>query len=173
MRALSASWRARLREDRGSEAIQAAIVVPLLIAFLCMAIAAGRLVISGSKIDAAAEDAARAASIERTYGAAKSAASEAAARSLNDQGITCASTSVSVDAGGLNVPIGQVGYVTVRVTCTLDISDLLLPGTPGSKTLTSSFSSVVDAYRSKALGFTNSEVSSLPNSDIEGRDGGV
>jgi Flp pilus assembly protein TadG len=146
---LPAAWRARLAEDRGSEAIQAAILTPLLIAFLCMAIAAGRIVTSGSKIDAAAEDAARAASIERTYSGAKSAATEAAAKSLDDQGIACASKSVSVDAGGLTVPVGQVGYVTVTVRCTVSLADLLLPGAPGSKTLTSTFTSVVDAYRSR------------------------
>jgi Flp pilus assembly protein TadG len=146
---LPTAWRARLAEDRGSEAIQAAIITPLLLAFVCMAIAAGRLVLSGSKINAAAEDAARAASIERTYSAAKSAAGETAATSLDDQGLKCASRNVSVDAGGLTVPVGQVGYVTVTVTCTVNLSDLLLPGAPGSKTLTSSFTSVVDAYRSR------------------------
>lgn len=146
---MKGAWRARFRSDRGSEAIQAAIITPLLIAFLCMAFAAGRLVTSGSKIDAAAEDAARATSIERTYGEATAAASSAADRSLDDQGISCASTSVSVDADGLNAPVGQVGYATVTVRCTVTFSDLLLPGAPGSKTLTSSFSSVVDAYRSR------------------------
>lgn len=145
MRALQA----RLREDRGSEAIQAAIVTPLLIAFLCMAIAAGRLVVSGGKIDSAAEDAARAASIERTASAAQSAAEAAAAKSLKDQGIKCATQHVSVDAGGLTVPVGQVGYVHVTVHCTVDLSDLLLPGAPGHKTLSSSFTSVVDAFRSR------------------------
>lgn len=141
--------RAGLRDDRGSESIQAAIVTPLLIVFLCMAIAAGRIVTSGSKIDAAAEDAARAASIARTYGAARSAAETAAAQSLTDQGMKCASTSVSIDAGGLTVPVGQVGYVTVTISCNVPLSDLLLPGAPGSHTLKSSFTSIVDAYRSR------------------------
>ncbi|MFB7293620.1 TadE/TadG family type IV pilus assembly protein [Actinacidiphila glaucinigra] len=140
--------RRRLRGDRGSEAVQAAIVTPLLIAFLCLAIAAGRLAISGGKTDAAAEDAARAASLERTQLAAQSAAANAATRSLEDQGIRCSSTDVDVDASGLAVPIGQVGYVTVTIRCTVDLSDLLLPGA-GSKTLTSSFTSVVDAFRAR------------------------
>ncbi|MFH9118525.1 TadE/TadG family type IV pilus assembly protein [Streptomyces globisporus] len=139
----------RLRKDRGSEAIQAAIVTPLLVTFLCLAVAAGRIVMAGGKVDAAAEDAARAASIERTHGTASSAASQAATRSLGDQGVECSSSSVSVDAGGLTVPVGQVGYVTVTVRCTVPFGDLLLPGTPGSKTMTSTFRSVVDAYRSR------------------------
>ncbi|MEU0186732.1 TadE/TadG family type IV pilus assembly protein [Streptomyces sp. NPDC006207] len=139
----------RATGDRGSESVQAAIVTPLLIAFLCLAVAAGRLAVSGGKTDAAAEDAARAASLERTQLAAQSAAAEAATRSLEDQGVHCAGIDVDVDASGLAVPIGQVGYVTVTVRCTVDLSDLLLPGAPGSKTLTSSFTSVADAFRAR------------------------
>ncbi|MGW1768227.1 TadE/TadG family type IV pilus assembly protein [Streptomyces sp. NPDC002073] len=140
---------AGMRGDRGSETIAAAIVTPLILMLLCTAIAGGRIVTSGAKIDAAAQDAARAASISRTYGAAQSEASAAAARSLDDQGIQCASTSTSVDSSGLAVPLGQVGTVTVTISCTVPLSDLLLPGMPGSKTLTSTFTSVVDAFRSR------------------------
>lgn len=142
-------WVKRLRDDRGSEAISAAIVTPLLLMLLCMAIAGGRIVTSGAKVDAAAEDAARAASISRTYGSAQAEASAAAARSLDDQGIRCASTSTTIDSSGLAVPLGQVGTVTVTISCTVPLSDLLLPGVPGSKTMTSSFTSVVDAFRSR------------------------
>ncbi|MFE9454055.1 TadE family protein [Streptomyces sp. NPDC006739] len=139
----------RLCSDEGSAAIEAAIVLPALIMFICLAIAGGRIVTSGAKIDAAAEDAAREASIHRTAASAQSAAQQAAAESLNDQGITCASTSVSINTGGLSVPVGQVGTVTVTVTCTVTLSDLLLPGVPGAKTLTSTATSVVDQFRQR------------------------
>ncbi|KPH98721.1 TadE family protein [Actinobacteria bacterium OV450] len=144
-------WMGRRTEggDRGSETIAAAIVTPLLLILLCLAIAGGRIVMAGAKVDAAAEDAARAASISRTYTSAQAEAAAAAARSLDDQGIHCASTSTSVDASGLAVPVGQVGTVTVTISCTVTMSDLLLPGAPGSKTMTSRFTSVVDAYRSR------------------------
>ncbi|MFF3350703.1 TadE family protein [Streptomyces sp. NPDC002779] len=145
-------WACRVRGDQGSAAIEAAIVLPALLMFLCMAIAGGRIVISGAKIDAAAEDAAREASIHRTVAAAQSAARSAAAESLTDQGITCASTSVHINTGGLNVPVGQVGTVTATVTCTVSLSDLLLPGVPGAKTLTSTATSVVDQYRQRGEG---------------------
>ncbi|MGW3149742.1 TadE/TadG family type IV pilus assembly protein [Streptomyces sp. NPDC001177] len=168
-----ARWAPRLRSDEGSAAIEAAIVLPALIMFLCLAIAGGRIVTSGAKIDSAAEDAAREASIHRTAAAAQSAAQSAAAESLDDQGIKCASTSVSINTGGLSVPVGQVGTVTVTVTCTVNLSDLLLPGVPGAKTLTSTATSVVDQYRQRANGFTNSEVSSLRNSGAKGREDGV
>ncbi|MFF4317081.1 TadE/TadG family type IV pilus assembly protein [Streptomyces sp. NPDC001507] len=139
----------RLRSDKGSAAVEAAIVLPALIMFLCMALAGGRIVTSGAKIDAAAEDAAREASIHRTAAAAQSAARAAAAESLTDQGITCASSRVSINTSGLSVPVGQIGTVTATVVCTVDLSDLLLPGVPGAKTLTSTATSVVDQYRQR------------------------
>ncbi|MET8134071.1 TadE family protein [Streptomyces sp. NPDC005251] len=147
----------RKARDAGSVAIEAAIVLPSLIMFLCLAIAGGRIVISGAKIDAAAEDAAREASIHRTAASAQSAARAAAAESLADQGIACASTTVHVNTGGLNVPVGQVGTVSVTVTCTVRLSDLLLPA-PGVRTLTSTATSVVDMYRQRDLGATASDV---------------
>ncbi|MGW7570797.1 TadE/TadG family type IV pilus assembly protein [Streptomyces tendae] len=142
-------WTPRVRSDEGSAAIEAAIILPALIMFLCMAIAGGRIVISGAKIDSAAEDAAREASIHRTAASAQGAAQAAASESLKDQGITCTSTSVNINTGGLNVPVSQVGTVTVTVTCTVNLSDLLLPGVPGAKTLTSTATSVVDQYRQR------------------------
>ncbi|MFD9483609.1 TadE family protein [Streptomyces sp. NPDC059991] len=154
----TARWTGGIGGDEGSAAVEAAIILPVLIMFLCLAVAGGRIVTSGAKIDEAAEDAAREASIHRTAAAALSAARSAAAESLQDQGIRCASTSVSIDTGGLTVPIGQVGTVTVTVTCTVSLSDLILPGVPGAKTLTATATSVVDQYREKGDGFTASEV---------------
>ncbi|MDA5147051.1 TadE/TadG family type IV pilus assembly protein [Streptomyces sp. AD681] len=153
MRSVSTRWGRLLRRrcgDEGSVAIEAAIVIPPLIMFLSLALAGGRLVTSGAKIDAAAEDAAREASIHRTAASAQAAAQAAVAESLNDQGIACAFSSVAIDTRGLNVPVGQVGTVTVTVNCTVNLSDLLVPGVPGSKTLTSTATSVVDAFRSRA-----------------------
>ncbi|MER7056566.1 TadE family protein [Streptomyces sp. NPDC000351] len=136
--------------DEGSVAIEAAIVIPPLIMFVCLALAGGRLVTSGAKIDAAAEDAAREASIHRTAASAQATAQAAAAESLDDQGIACASSNVAIDTSGLNVPVGQVGTVTVTVNCTVSLADLLLPGVPGTKTLKSTATSVVDAFRGRS-----------------------
>ncbi|MFQ6146752.1 TadE/TadG family type IV pilus assembly protein [Streptomyces seoulensis] len=139
----------RLRSDEGSAAIEAAVILPSLIMFLCLAIAGGRIVTSGAKIDSAAEDAAREASIHRTAAASQGAARAAAAESLDDQGIRCASTSVQVDVGGLSVAVGQVATVTVTVRCTVSLSDLLVPGVPGTRTLSATATSVVDRYRQR------------------------
>jgi Flp pilus assembly protein TadG len=142
--------RTGIRRDDGSAAIEAAVIIPPLIMLLCLAIAGGRIVTSGAKIDAAAEDAAREASLHRTLTTAQHAAHTAAAESLADQGIRCTSISVRVDASGLSVPVGQLSTVTVTVTCTVGLSDLLLPGVPGARTLTASATSVVDQYRMRS-----------------------
>ncbi|MFF4282878.1 TadE family protein [Streptomyces kronopolitis] len=143
-------WRAA--GDRGSSAIEAVILAPLLIMLLCLFVAAGRLALAGQTADAAAEDAARAASISRTAAAAAAAARAAAADSLHRQGQACTSTSVDADTSGLSAPLGQAATVTVRVTCTVPLGDLLLPGAggPGSYTVDSTFTSVVDRFRERS-----------------------
>lgn len=138
----------RLGEDRGSQAVEAAIVTPLLVMLLCLAIAAGRLVLSGSHVDAAAADAAREASLARSAPMAQAGALAAARDTLSRQGVSCASTSVSVDTSGLSAPVGQPASVTATVRCSVKLTDLLLPA-PGIHTLTATFTSVVDTYRER------------------------
>lgn len=67
---------ARLRNggQRGSASLEAVIVVPAILLLLGLAWAGGRIGIAQSKVDAAAEDAARAASIHRTAAAGQSSA---------------------------------------------------------------------------------------------------
>ncbi|WP_243088263.1 TadE/TadG family type IV pilus assembly protein [Streptomyces sp. 891-h] len=136
--------------ERGSAAVEAALLTPALVMLLSLALAAGLLVRAGNEVDAAAKAAARAASISRSPAAAQRAAYAAARDSLSGQ-IACASTQIRADTSALNVPVGQVSKVTVTVRCTVDYSDLLMPGVPGSKTLTSSFSSTVDRFRQRTV----------------------
>uniref|UniRef100_UPI003137A175 TadE/TadG family type IV pilus assembly protein n=1 Tax=Nocardioides psychrotolerans TaxID=1005945 RepID=UPI003137A175 len=60
------SARRRRRDERGSVAIEAAIGVPAFGLFVAMIILGGRVEIAKQSVDAAAYEAARAASIERT-----------------------------------------------------------------------------------------------------------
>ncbi|MFC7308955.1 TadE/TadG family type IV pilus assembly protein [Streptomyces monticola] len=143
-------WPAAGARERGSAPIEAVIVVPLLLAFGLLFLAGARLSFADQKTDAAAQAAARAASLARTPGEGQSAAQQAAAGALASQQQECTDTSVTADTGGLAVPVGQVSQVTVTVACTVPIGDLLLVGGgPGTKTVTSTFTSVVDAYRER------------------------
>ncbi|MFE6459683.1 TadE/TadG family type IV pilus assembly protein [Streptomyces cinereoruber] len=136
--------------DRGDAAIEATIVIPLLIAIVLAVLAGARLSLAGQKTDAAAQAAARAASLERTPAAGQAAAQRAAADALGRRSQNCTSTRVTTDTSGLSASLGQVSSVTVTVSCTVPLGDLLLlGGGPGVRTMTSSFTSIVDAYRER------------------------
>ncbi|MFI8515385.1 TadE/TadG family type IV pilus assembly protein [Streptomyces sp. NPDC085460] len=141
---------ARLRGDRGDVAIEAVIVVPLLLALALVVLAGARLSLAGQTVDAAAQAAARAASLERTPAAGQSAAQTAAAAVLAQDDQPCTSSSVRATTSGLNAGPGTTSTVTVTVSCRVPIGDLLLfGGGPGARTMTASFTSVVDTYRGR------------------------
>ncbi|MFD4371071.1 TadE/TadG family type IV pilus assembly protein [Streptomyces sp. NPDC058486] len=140
----------RLRGDRGDTAIESVVVVPLLLALALVVLAGARLSLAGQTVDAAAQAASRAASLERTPGAGRSAARAAAAEALAQENQPCTSTSVRAATTGLGSRLGRTSTVTVTVSCRVPIGDLLIfGGGPGVRTMTASFTSVVDAYRGR------------------------
>ncbi|KOX19285.1 pilus assembly protein TadE [Saccharothrix sp. NRRL B-16348] len=96
------------------------------------------------RLDDAAHQAARAASIERTPAAATLAAQITATGALASAGVACRSVSVDTATGGL-IPGGTV---TVTVSCAVDFGDALILGVPVGKTLSSSAAEPVDVWRS-------------------------
>lgn len=136
--------------DDGGIAIEAAILVPSIVFFVLLALAAGRIETSHGAMDEAARAAARSASLARDAGSAQQAAQTAAADALVQGGVSCAGTpSVNVDLSQFAPTLGQMGSVTVTVGCQVPLSDLVVPGLPGSTSLTSTFTSVVDSYRAR------------------------
>lgn len=143
-------WLRRGRtDDHGSAAIEAAILAPPLLVLIGLAIVGGRVQVAGGAIEAAAHDAARAASIARTAGQAQADAYTAANGTLGQQGLHCASLSVVVDTSGFSIPVGQPATVSASITCVVDFSDLVADGLPGSKTLNARFVSVLDTFRTR------------------------
>jgi Flp pilus assembly protein TadG len=140
----------RMGFDGGSAAIEAAILAPPLLALIGLAIVGGRIQVAGGAIEAAAHDAARAASIARTAGQAQADARAAAAATLSQQGLHCAALTVAVDTSGFSVPVGQPATVGVSITCVVDFSDLVADGLPGSKNLNASFVSALDTFRTRS-----------------------
>ncbi|WP_327378726.1 pilus assembly protein (plasmid) [Streptomyces sp. NBC_01216] len=139
----------RLKDDRGALSLEAVILFPVLILVLLLVVAFGRIGSAGNAVDTAARNAARAASLERSGGSASNAGSQVARSVLGQQGLECTSTSVSISTGGFSAAIGEPASTTATVTCTVRLSDIGLPGLPGSKTLTSSFTSSIDSYRQR------------------------
>ena len=141
--------RLRNPSERGSAAIEAAIGVPAFMLFVGLIIFAGRTAVAHQAVESAAADAARSASIARSSSTARSDALEAARASLNNQELDCVNINVAVDTGDFSKPIGQAGAVKVTVECRVDLSDLSVPGTPGSRIVQASMTSPLDAWRER------------------------
>ena len=137
--------------ERGSAALELLILAPVLILLICMVIAAGRIAVARGAIDAAARDAARQASIARSPQEALSSAQSTAGAELGGERLNCSVLSVGLPGvyRAFATPLGQPTSVTATVRCTVSLSDLILPGMPGSVPLTFSFSSPLDPYRGR------------------------
>jgi Flp pilus assembly protein TadG len=137
------------RDERGSASIEAAIGVPAFLLFVALIIGAGRVAIAHQAVEAAAAEAARSASIERAQVVAVRAAGDAAAATLANQQLQCLSTRIDVDTSGFAVPVGTPASVSATVTCVVNLSDVSVPGLPGSLTITETVSSPLDTYRGR------------------------
>jgi hypothetical protein len=128
----------RLRGDRGSLALELSIIAPAIVGLLWMMISAGRVAEAASKVEGAARDGARAASINHA-GQASAAADVAVRNSLQANGVTCVGDpSISIDK-----PDPQPGD-TIHVTVSCKVA-LLLGGVDATVTRTGI--SVLDQFR--------------------------
>jgi Flp pilus assembly protein TadG len=138
-----------LADERGSNAAEIVIIAPVVAMLILVLVAAGRTALADNATQSAAFAAARAASLSRDVTTATTNAQDAAQRAMLHAGISCSTLTVNVDASGLNAPIGTTGDVSATVNCDVNLSDISLPGVPGSRTMTSSATSPVDAYRER------------------------
>lgn len=137
----------RLRDERGTVAVEVAVIAPALVALLLLVVFAGRVSQADGDVRRAASEAARAASLVQEPGAARAAGEEVAAMNLASNGVGCGSLQTSVDTDDL-VPGGSV---TVTVRCTASMADVTLLGVPGSRTFVARSVEVVDRYRGEDL----------------------
>ncbi|WP_433350710.1 TadE/TadG family type IV pilus assembly protein [Micromonospora sp. CA-111912] len=152
------------RDERGSVAVEVAVLAPAFLALLVLAGVAGRTAIAQEAIESAAHDAARAASISRNATTARQQALAAASNQLDWQRANCAgeptltfSGSVDGDAVSFDEAFasdpGEPAAVTVRVACTVSFADIdlsLLPAMPTNRTISAAFTSPLDRYRSRS-----------------------
>lgn len=137
----------RADSERGSASLELAVLAPALLVLLALIIVAGRVAVVHQAVEGAAAQAARAASLERTAGAAADRAHAVAGATLANAGLHCAGASVSVDTSGFAVAVGTPARVTATVTCTVDLAGLATP--VGPTTITRSASSAIDTYRER------------------------
>jgi Flp pilus assembly protein TadG len=134
--------------DEGNAPLELVVLAPVVFLLIAFVVAAGRTSIAQGSVSAAARDAARQASISLTPGRAQTAALSSAMAALNQDGLDCRPV-VTVDTSGFGIPVGQPATVSATVTCTVSLSDLLVPGLPGSRTLTATFTSPLDPFRER------------------------
>ena len=136
-------------DDRGSVAAELALITPLLTTLLVfVAVVVHRGVDARLRIDDAAHQAARAASVERGPVTAHAAARTTATRALADAGVACRAVTIDVDTGGVR----PGGTVVVTLSCRVDFGDAPVLGLPGGRTLTSRAVEPVDTWRSAPTG---------------------
>jgi Flp pilus assembly protein TadG len=132
----------RCRGDRGSAAVEAGVAVTALLLVGFFIVGALRVVGSGADVEAAARAAARAAAASYDSGVASTVASTVAGQVLSDRGVACQNLGVAV--GG---KLSAGGVVTVDVTCTVSLADVIVAGFPGSRTVTGRGVEQVDVVR--------------------------
>ncbi|GHE06875.1 TadE/TadG family type IV pilus assembly protein [Klenkia taihuensis] len=137
----------RPRGERGSESVELAILLPVAFLVLALVVAGARVALAGNRITGVAGIAAREASVARSPAAAQTAATLAATQALDDRELHCRSITVDVDTSKFSAAPGDGASVSVRVGCTVDLSDIGFAGLPGSRTLDDVAASPVDPTR--------------------------
>jgi Flp pilus assembly protein TadG len=119
------------------------VLAPVVLLFALMAIGLGRVEQARQELADAAQAGAEAASHVPTAGQATQAATDAATPAVAGQVHVCASPQVSVDTSAFE----PGGTVRVTVACRVELSDLLVPGLPGSISLDATDGAPIDPYR--------------------------
>ena len=119
------------------------VLTPVLVVFVLLALALGRYELARGQVVAGARAGADAAALAASANMAQSDASAAAAPALGAVR-SCRDAAVGVDFASFS----PGSDVRVTVTCRVDLSDVLLPGFPGSTTVTATEVAVIDPYRS-------------------------
>ncbi|WP_245993569.1 TadE family protein [Nocardioides immobilis] len=123
-------------------AVEIVILAPVLFMFAMLVVAGGRYVGVEGDIEAAARDAARAASLETTRSEAIAAASATASASFEDGDLDADCTTV-VDPSNW----GPDGSIRVVLNCSVPYDGLGLIGLPGSVDIEAESTVRLDPYR--------------------------
>lgn len=133
----------RQAHERGSVAVEVAVLAPALVALLLLVVFAGRVSQADGDVRRAASEAARAASLRQAPGDAVEAAETTATANLDQRGVPCRQLRTAVDTSRFT----PGGSVAVTVRCTTSMRDVSLLGVPGTRTFTARSVEVIDRYR--------------------------
>ena len=135
---------ARIRGERGSIAVEVAVIAPALLFLMLLVVYAGKVSEADGNVERAASDAARSASLRQHPGDATQDAQTTAAANLTAAGVPCLALTTTVDTDDF----APGGTVTVTVHCEATMADVTLLGVPGRRIFTATAVEVIDTYRS-------------------------
>ena len=133
----------RHRDDRGSVAVETAVVAPALVVLLLLVVFAGRVAQAEGDVRRAASEGARAASLEQYPEEAERAAMDVVSANLAASGVGCGRLDTTVDTSSF----APGGLVSVTVRCTASMADVALLGVPGERVFEARSVEVIDRYR--------------------------
>ncbi len=131
-------------DDHGSLTVELVALTPAVFLFALMMLVFGRVADAHQQVAEAARAGAQAAAVQPTAAGAVQVSASTAASGLLDPARLCAETRVSTDTSHF-VP---GGLVAVTVVCQVRLSDLAVPGMPGTATVTATSTAPIDPYRS-------------------------
>lgn len=131
------------RGERGSVAVEMAVIAPALVALLLLVVFAGRVAQAEGDVRRAASAAARAASLRQDPSDAADAGRQRAEANLADSGVGCGQLDVEVDT----TRFFAGGSVAVTLHCNASMADISLLGVPGRMTFVARSVEVIDRYR--------------------------
>jgi Flp pilus assembly pilin Flp len=137
----------RLRSERGTAAVELALLAPVLVVLVAVVTAAGRMVETKSAVLSVAREAARAAAEAPNAAAAHDAAIATAQQVAEGLGLDPARLSIVED------PHSFARGAPYEVSVSYQVSMADLPGLgllPGSVTLGAEHAELIDAYRSRS-----------------------
>jgi Flp pilus assembly protein TadG len=137
----------RLPSERGTAAVELALLAPVLVVLVAVVTAAGRMVETKSAVLSVAREAARAAAEAPNAAAANDAAIAMAQRVAEGLGLDPARLSIVQDPHGF----ARGAPYEVKVSYQVSMADL--PGLgllPGSVTLGAEHAELIDTYRSRS-----------------------
>ncbi|MGL5405971.1 MAG: TadE/TadG family type IV pilus assembly protein [Propionibacteriaceae bacterium] len=137
-----------MRSDRGAVATEWAILVPAVVLIVSVMVAGSRLAMTRSAIADAAYAGARSAAANQSGSLAAVKGKDIAIANLN--GVLCNERRINVDTTAFRVTSGQPALVKVHIYCVVPLADLLIPGMPGSISVTKEGVAALDTYRERS-----------------------
>lgn len=135
--------------DRGAETLELVIMTPVVLLLIAVIIVGGMVTMAHQKVEHAAAEASRSASLARTISQASTSAKEAATSDLAAKGLDCVNLSISTDTSGFRTRPGVTATVRTTVTCDVSLDSLGLFGISGVRTIQHTSSSPIDTYRER------------------------